>query len=98
MHLGWVRAGLPRPGCPERVSRGQTNFAGYLAGGDWAAALVAAPDDGVGVHSDDGGGLGVGKVLLGAWVFGEAGVYRLICDIDDHLTLGQTASIVVDPS
>ena len=28
-------------------------------------------------------------------VFGEAGVYRLICDVDDHLSRGQTASITV---
>ncbi len=27
--------------------------------------------------------------------FAEAGVYRLICDVDDHLSRGQTASITV---
>ena len=27
--------------------------------------------------------------------FDEAGVYRLICDVDDHLSRGQTASITV---
>ena len=27
--------------------------------------------------------------------FEDAGVYRLICDIDDHLSRGQTASITV---
>lgn len=28
--------------------------------------------------------------------FDDAGVHRLICDVDDHMSLGQTASIVVD--
>ena len=27
--------------------------------------------------------------------FDDAGVYRLICDVDDHLSRGQTASITV---
>jgi len=27
--------------------------------------------------------------------FDDSGVYRLICDVDDHLTRGQTASITV---
>jgi plastocyanin len=30
--------------------------------------------------------------------FDEAGTYRLICDVDDHLSRGQVASIVVQPS
>ena len=28
-------------------------------------------------------------------IFDDAGVYRLICDVDDHLSRGQTASITV---
>jgi plastocyanin len=30
-----------------------------------------------------------------AVTFEDAGVYRLICDVDDHLSRGQTASITV---
>jgi uncharacterized cupredoxin-like copper-binding protein len=29
--------------------------------------------------------------------FEEAGTYRLICDVDDHLSRGQSASITVQP-
>jgi plastocyanin len=29
--------------------------------------------------------------------FDEAGTYRLICDVDDHLSRGQVASIIVQP-
>jgi plastocyanin len=30
--------------------------------------------------------------------FGTAGSYRLICDVDDHLSRGQSATIIVQPS
>jgi plastocyanin len=55
------------------------------------------------VLTSDGGSLGrterigPGETSSVTVTFEEGGTYRLICDVDDHLSRGQSASITVQP-
>jgi plastocyanin len=62
---------------------------------------VGQVDHSLEVLSSTGSSLGrTDRIVPGASdavtvAFDEAGVYRLICDVDDHLSRGQTATITV---
>jgi plastocyanin len=77
---------------------------GVISAGDtieFAVENVGEVDHSLEVLSSSGTSLGrTERVAPGASTsvtvtFDDAGVYRLICDVDDHLSRGQTASISV---
>jgi plastocyanin len=77
---------------------------GVIAPGDtieFAVENIGDIDHSLEVLSSSGSSLGrTDRITPGSSdsvtvTFDEAGVYRLICDVDDHLTRGQTASITV---
>jgi plastocyanin len=77
---------------------------GVIAAGDtieFAVENVGQLDHSLEVLTSSGSSLGrteripPGSTASVTVAFDEAGVYRLICDVDDHLSRGQTASITV---
>jgi plastocyanin len=77
---------------------------GVIEAGDtveFAVENVGQIDHSLEVLSSSGSSLGrTERIIPGerdavTVTFDEAGVYRLICDVDDHLSRGQTASITV---
>jgi plastocyanin len=77
---------------------------GVIASGDtieFAVDNLGELDHSLEVLSSSGSSLGrTQRITPGSSdsvtvTFDEAGVYRLICDVDDHLSRGQTASITV---
>ena len=81
-----------------------TGEPGVIEGGDtieFVLENVGQLDHSLEVLSSTGGSLGVteripaggrGSVTV---TFGDAGVYRLICDVDDHFSRGQGVTITV---
>lgn len=77
---------------------------GILEAGDtieFALVNVGALDHSLEVLSAEGRSLGrteriaAGESTTVTVTFDSGGVYRLICDVDDHLSRGQSASITV---
>lgn len=83
-------------GDPGVISAGETV--------EFSLVNVGQLDHSLEVLSDAGRSLGrTERIGPGATdaitvTFEEAGTYRLICDVDDHLSRGQSASITVQPA